>query len=327
VTRTLARLCAVAAAASVLAGCGGTGVGVAARLGDERITTETVTTRVERGLSSPAARRVDPVELQRNWLSQLLKLRLYREAARRLGALPSDTELKAMIDRYVLTQGGREAMQQQYQSVGVDPRDLDLINETTVMYELVGDALVRDVPTEEAALRKEYARLLPELDQAHIAHIKVKDQATADRIAAQVRAGGDFAKLAEQSIDVATATKGGDLGAIGNGPGRFEKVLVEAVFKASTGAVLGPIRVRDGFEIVKVIERQTISFPEARDLLRRNLVGEEREKRRSEYLRTLLADLGMSVSPRYGHWDEKEFRVTEGGDALSSPMATAGAAP
>jgi len=52
VTRTLARLrtlaCA-AAAAAVLSACAGSGVGVAARVGDVRITHDAVSDRVDRG--------------------------------------------------------------------------------------------------------------------------------------------------------------------------------------------------------------------------------------------------------------------------------------
>ena len=319
-TRSITLIAAVGAAA-VLAGCAGTGVGVAARLGDDRITDDAVVEHVDRGLDAPAARRLDRADVQRAWVSQLLKARLYREGAQRLGALPAEAELAKLVDGYILRSGGQRVVEEDYAARGVDPVDLRPVIESTVLHELIGDALVRDVATPDERLRAEYARRLAELDQAHIAHIKVKDKATADGIAAQVRAGGDFAELAKQSDDVRTAPTGGDLGVVGNGPGPFAREIVQAVFQAKTGDILGPIKVSDGYEIVRVVERVTLSFEDARDLLRAELVKDEREKRRSEYLRELADEIGVSVSPRYGRWDDKAFRVVDG-DGLSSPEAS-----
>lgn len=317
-------LLAAGAAAAVLAGCAGSGIGVAARLGDDRISHDSLVGHVERGYVGAVTRQVDRVDLQRIWLSQLVKDKLYREAARRLGVMPSDAELERLVDERIQLEGGKERSEAQFAESGVSPADLRELLAAQVVYDLVADALVKDVPTTDARLREAYRQRLAQFDTAHIAHIKLKDKATADRVLAQIRAGADFALLAQQSIDAATAARGGDLGVIGNGPGPFDRAIVTAVFKARTGDVIGPIPVKDGFEIVRVVQRTTVPFEDARLFLRRGLLGEERDKRMKAHLSALAEELGISVNPRYGHWDDKEFRVVPGANDLSTTVPSPG---
>lgn len=329
-TRTLARLrtlaCA-AAAVAVLSACAGTGVGVAARLGDIRIGHDEIADRVDRGWVGPATRQIDRAELQRIWISQLVKEHAYRESLRRLGVTPTQEQLDKAYEGFKLARGGEEQMVQQLTGAGVAREDIRGVIDGNTMYELIGDKLIEDVTTTEGQLRAEYRKRIAELDLAHVAHIKVKDKATADRIVAQARGGADFAKLAEQSLDTATAPEGGDLGIIGNGPGRFEQQIVQAVFRGKTGDILGPFRLRDGtYDVWKVIERRTTTFEQARDVLRRSLIEPERNKRRKEYIDGVVRDLGLSVNPRYGRWDAERFAVIPDDGGLVEPEVSPGVA-
>lgn len=329
-TRSLARLrtlaCA-AAAAAVLSACAGSGIGVAARIGETRITHDAVADRVDRGWVGQATRQIDRADLQRLWISQMLKEHVYRETLRRLGVTPTKEQLDKGYEAFALQRGGEAQMVQQLTGAGVHKDDIREVIDGNTMYELIGDKLIEDVTTTEEQLRAEYRKRLAELDLAHVAHIKVKDKATADRIVAQARGGADFAKLAEQSLDAATAPEGGDLGIIGNGPGRFEQQIVQAVFRAKTGDVIGPFRLRDGtYDVWKVIERRTTTFEQARDLLRRTLVEPERNKRRKEYIDSVVRDLTLSVNPRYGRWDVESFAVVPDDGELSQLEVTPGVA-
>ena len=78
----------------------------------------------------------------------------------------------------------------------------------------LGEGL-KDLLSEEG-LKKEYDLYLKtfvEEDEVHARHILVKEEAEAKEIIAQIKAGEDFAKIAEKkTIDKATASQGGDLG-------------------------------------------------------------------------------------------------------------------
>ncbi len=59
---------------------------------------------------------------------------------------------------------------------------------------------------------EELAKFVP-VDEPHVLHILVKDEAEAKAIIAKLDQGGDFAAMAkEKSLDAGTAANGGDLG-------------------------------------------------------------------------------------------------------------------
>ncbi len=70
----------------------------------------------------------------------------------------------------------------------------------------------------------------------------------------QAKSGADFAKLArENSQDYGSAMQGGELG--WNKKGAWVKPFEDAVFKARTGEVVGPVRTQYGWHIIKVTGR------------------------------------------------------------------------
>ena len=317
----------LALALAVLAGCGRTGAGVAVRVGDDRIPTSTLTTHVERAMADRAyAQTHSAADIQRTWVRRLIEDRLVREAARRLKVSVTSQEIDKAYADYVTRFEGEEALRRAAAGDGIGPEDIRNEIARAVLEDKVADKLVEDVTVTDAQLRDTYAKNLKDYDKAHIAHINVADQRKAADVAARARAAGaDFAALAKQfSEDVRTQATGGDLGVVGNGERKFAKVVEDAVFKAPTGAVLGPIRSGATYEIVKVVERRTTTFEAARDDVRRRIVGDERVNRVSRYLQDLAHELGLSVNPRFGHWDYQQGIVVASGDDLSSPAPSPG---
>lgn len=320
--KTLALLAAVA-----LAGCGRTGAGVAARVGDERIPTSAVAEHTARAMADRTfAQTQDVRNVQRVWVRRLIEEKLVDEAARRLGvALPKGRVDKA-YDEYVARFEGKEQLERAAASDGIGPADIRGEIARAELRELIADKLVEDIVLSDAQLRDTYLKNIKDYDKAHLAHINVADPRKAANVAAQARHGGDFAALAKaNSEDVRTQATGGDLGVVGNGEGKLT-LLEREVFKpgVTTGAILGPIRSGSTYEIVKVVERRTTSFEQAREDVRRRVIGDERVKRLSDYLQKLAHELGLSVNPRFGRWDYQQGIVVPRGDDLSSPAPSPG---
>ena len=103
-------------------------------------------------------------------------------------------------------------------------------------------------------------------DTVHASHIyfkvapdaqpseKNQKRAAATEILKQLRGGADFAKVASENSDDATAAKGGDLGFFGKGdlPPDFEKVA----FSLKPGTMSGVVELQTGLHIIKVHERR-----------------------------------------------------------------------
>ncbi len=77
-------------------------------------------------------------------------------------------------------------------------------------------------------------------------------QARARDIESKLQAGGDFSQLARTFSDGSTAAQGGDLGQFQRGS--LAKILEEKTFALKAGQFTEPIRTRQGYVILKVVQ-------------------------------------------------------------------------
>ena len=104
-------------------------------------------------------------------------------------------------------------------------------------------------------------------EKVHVKLILLKtpeggDQNAADEVKAKaaellkrIRAGEDFEALARaESQDTTSAEKGGDLGFIAKGS--LAPELEEAAFKTEVGSVSEPVKTKQGYYLIKVVEKQ-----------------------------------------------------------------------
>jgi parvulin-like peptidyl-prolyl isomerase len=151
---------------------------------------------------------------------------------------------------------------------------------------VLAGALSRQISAEanpdEAAQRAYYDQNKLKFEQAKASHILIRFKgsrvplkagqkdlteeealAKAQDIRKKILAGGDFAALAKtESDDTGTAVNGGSLGTFARGAmaAEFEK----AAFSQPVGEVGEPVKTQFGYHIVKVEERKSKSFEEAR---------------------------------------------------------------
>jgi peptidyl-prolyl cis-trans isomerase SurA len=86
----------------------------------------------------------------------------------------------------------------------------------------------------------------------------------ADDIEAKLQSGGDFTQLARTFSDGQTAAEGGDLGQYKRG--ELAKVFEDATFSLKTGQFTDPIRTKQGFVIMKVVQHVPGGIPEFKDV-------------------------------------------------------------
>lgn len=79
---------------------------------------------------------------------------------------------------------------------------------------------------------------------------------TAQRLADQLRRGADFATLARQFSQSATAASGGDLGWVR--PGQLDSEIEEAVRNLQPGQIAGPLRSTGGYHVLQLLDRRQI---------------------------------------------------------------------
>jgi len=87
--------------------------------------------------------------------------------------------------------------------------------------------------------------------QVKASHILLKDEATANKVEAQIKHGVDFAKLAEKySTDTGSKSKGGDLGWFGKGV--MLKSFEDTAFAMNVGDISKPVKSTAGWHIIKL---------------------------------------------------------------------------
>ncbi len=137
----------------------------------------------------------------------------------------------------------------------------------------------------------------PTPDVRNLKNDDAKNPAAAERkvqaLYAQLRAGGDFMKLAQEySEDPRTSAGGGDLGFIPVSSLNQNPQLKQAVASLKVGEISGIIRTPTGYHIVKLLGREergqrTLDDPTVKNTIRQSLMNEKEEVLRAAYIENL----------------------------------------
>jgi parvulin-like peptidyl-prolyl isomerase len=119
-----------------------------------------------------------------------------------------------------------------------------------------------------------------------------KAKEKAESLLAKIKAGGDFAKLAEEvSDDPGSKTKGGDLGWVPRG--QTVKGFETAAFALSTPNELsGVVQTEYGYHIIQLIEHQdagVVPFAEVKDKIGEFLKQKAEQEKVQDHLKQLRA--------------------------------------
>ena len=115
-------------------------------------------------------------------------------------------------------------------------------------------------PEAARAVYDQSVKLMKPEEEVHARHILVDNEAEAKKIAARIKGGEDFGKVAaEASKDPGSKTEGGDLGWFTKE--RMVKEFADAAFKLPVGQVSDPIKTQFGWHVIKVEEKRVKPLP------------------------------------------------------------------
>jgi peptidyl-prolyl cis-trans isomerase C len=121
----------------------------------------------------------------------------------------------------------------------------------------------------------------PGVEEVHARHILVADEATAKKIIAELKKGGDFAALSKQySKDPGAAQQGGDLGFFKQAD--MVPEFATAAFALKDGEVSPtPVHTQFGWHVIQTLEHRTApppDFDQSKEALRRQMIQEAVKK-------------------------------------------------
>ncbi|MCW2544502.1 MAG: PpiC-type peptidyl-prolyl cis-trans isomerase [Frankiales bacterium] len=312
-TRTPRLLLVAAACALALAGCGNGPLqaGAAATVGDLRITTTTLDDLVQRSLADPTAQQnvgTDRPGFERVALRRLIDHEVLIRTTAKEKVSVTAGEAQAARTRIADQVGGEQGLRAEALKAGIADKDLDETIRDVALRDALADKLTASIAIPDADLKAAYQQNNADFDKVHSAHILVATNALAQQILKLVTAQpGRFAALAAQySTDPGSKDKGGDLGF--QGRGALDATFEKAIFTNKPGSFV-VVKTQFGFHVIHVIEHRVVSFEDARNDLRRGLLGQQRTDIVQQALTVTAKALRIKINPRFGTWDPAALDV------------------
>ncbi len=213
----------------------------------------------------------------------------------------SEEEFQKKLSDQGLTLG--ELREEVRQSLIIDK----LFNKEIASRALVTDAEIAEyyerhkanfnVPETEYHLAQILVTPVPDSQVRNLMNDDAKDRAAAERkiqaLHARLRAGEDFAKLAQAySEDPRTAPGGGDMGFIPASSLAADGKLKQALSSLQVGQISGIIRDAGGYHIIKILGRENagqrdLSDPQVQNNIRQTLTNEKEQLLRAAYIEEL----------------------------------------
>lgn len=158
------------------------------------------------------------LDFKQRLLDNLINQKLVEQAAKEKDIKITDADVDKQIEQ--LKSGFKDDAQfeQALKTAGMSVDQLKTQIRDQLLTQKLIESLAADIKVTEAEVKAYYDKnkaqfLQKEAKKASHILFKPDDKKTAEKVLAEVKAGGDFAALAKQySVDTATASKGGDLG-------------------------------------------------------------------------------------------------------------------
>jgi peptidyl-prolyl cis-trans isomerase C len=139
--------------------------------------------------------------------------------------------------------------------------------------------------------------------QTRVSHVLVKTEEEARKVLARLEKGDKFVDVAKtESIDKASAARGGDLGFVSRG--QMVPEFEEAAFKLPVGELSQPVKTPFGYHVLKVTDRKEgppVDYEKIKGMIRQKLVNDKQQ----EIFETYIAGL------------KKTYKIEINKDALS----------
>src|SRR5687768_5196499 len=253
------------------------------------------------GQSIPPERRD---EILRGALDQLITYTLLSQESKTRGVKIEDAEIEAKMAQLKGQFPTQEAFDKALKDRGMTVESLRKDARVDLSVTKLMDLEVATMPGPSDAEAKDFYDKNPdkfkEEESVRASHIlirvdekadpaaKKKARAEIDAVLKQVKAGGDFAKLAQQHSQDGSAAQGGDLNYFTKGQmvGPFDKVA----FELKPGQVSDVVTTQFGYHIIKVIDHKTgrtVPFEEAQGKIKQFLADQKKKQHADSFIEGL----------------------------------------
>ena len=253
------------------------------------------------GQPIPADRRD---EIMRGALDQLITYTLLSQESKTRGIKVDATEIDAKMAQLKGQFPTPDAFDKALKARGMTVESLRKDAQVDLSVTKLMDAEVATIPGPSDAEAKEFydknpdrfkedeqvraSHILIRVDEKADAAAKQKARAEIDAVLKQVKAGGDFAKLAQEHSQDGSASQGGDLNYFNKGQmvAPFDKVA----FELKPGQISDVVTTQFGYHIIKVADKKpgrTVPFEEAQAKIKEFLGSQKKQQHADGFINGL----------------------------------------
>ena len=255
---------------------------------------------------SPSAAQVPPGQekaVQQFLLNQMIGGELMYQVAKNTPVKDQDKQINDALGKLKARFKTDDEYKKGLQEQGLNEKDLrELIRRNVIIENHIEQMVVPKQTVSDAEVKEFYDKnpeTFTQPEQVRASHILITVDATAtdaDKKAAkekaegflkQVKAGADFAKLAQENSGCPSSKQGGDLGYFGKG--QMVKPFEETAFAMKTGDVSGVVETQFGYHIIKLTEKKSPSKIPFNDVKVR-IADSLKRKKVSEAINATLED-------------------------------------
>jgi peptidyl-prolyl cis-trans isomerase C len=243
-------------------------------------------------------------EAKKMVLENLIDMQLLYQESVRKGMVVDDAQVNEQFDRMKQQYPNEQAFKEGLAEEKITEDTVkSKIKMTMAVHEFVGKEFGGNLNITEADAKAFYDQhpeyfTQPESIRASEIVIKVDPKADAAKkeearkkledIQKRVQKGENFAVLAKEFSQSASAAQGGDLGVIPRG--RMPKAFDDAAFSMKPGEVSGIVEIDLGFQLIKVQEKtpeKVVPFKDVEERIQQHLKDQKVKQRVDEYLKEL----------------------------------------
>ncbi len=197
--------------------------------------------------------------------------------------------------------GDGKKYEEQLKDQGLTDKQVRADIRAQLVSEKIFTAVTKDVKVSDADVQAFYAKNEEQFstpESREVRHILVKTKAKAEEIAAELEAGGDFAKLAKQySTDTGSKESGGELTITrGQTVAPFDKVA----FELAKNELSAPVKTEFGYHLIEpmseVKKASKAPLKEVEDSIRQQLLQTKKNEAMTEWVDELKTDYDDKVS-------------------------------
>lgn len=228
-----------------------------------------------------------------NTLSSLITTTLVEQEAKKanVGAV-TDADINLEIEELQNQFGGEAALNSALDQSGMTLDDLKKQMPIQVQLRKILEPQITVTDEEIKTYYEDNKAAFDTEEQVRASHILVETKEEADAIVGQLKAGEDFAKLAqEKSADTGSKGNGGDLDFFTRGDMVAE--FSDAAFKLKVGETSGAVQSQYGYHIIKVTDRkeaQISTLEDKKDEVRKTLVSQKISEKSATWMEETRAN-------------------------------------